>query len=175
MARPTSVRRATILSRSRFESTIAEDGDRGHSNRRAITLSAQREAAPKRRSSKRATKPAVKPANSAAPKTNGATVVQEAPKSPAIQAPPRLTRQEAKRQAAPSQVKKPWERVIASERTEGIRKLARETYSETKKIIWPSQEETRNLVIVVIGISVFLGLLLGGIDYVLYQIFQALP
>lgn len=138
-------------------------------------MSAQREAAPKRRSSKRATKPAVKPANAAAPKANGATAVKEAPKSPAIQAPPKLTRQEAKRQAAPAEIKKPWERLIRSERTEGISKLARETYAETKKIIWPSQEETRNLVIVVIGISVFLGLLLGGIDYVLYQIFQALP
>lgn len=138
-------------------------------------MSAQRQAEPKRRSSKRATRPAAKPAASPAPET---TAVASATKtaSPAVSAPPpRLTRAEAKRQAAPQATKRPWERVIAAERTEGIRKLARETYAETKKIIWPSQEETRNLVIVVIGISVFLGLLLGGIDYVLYQLFQALP
>lgn len=138
-------------------------------------MSAQRQAEPKRRSSKRATRPAAKPAASPAPET---TAVASATKtaSPAVSAPPpRLTRAEAKRQATPQATKRPWERVIAAERTEGIRKLARETYAETKKIIWPSQEETRNLVIVVIGISVFLGLLLGGIDYVLYQLFQALP
>lgn len=138
-------------------------------------MSAQRQAEPKRRSSKRATRPAAKPAASPAPET---TAIASATKtaSPAVSAPPpRLTRAEAKRQATPQATKRPWERVIAAERTEGIRKLARETYAETKKIIWPSQEETRNLVIVVIGISVFLGLLLGGIDYVLYQLFQALP
>lgn len=114
---------------------------------------------------------------STAPEPNNTALV-EAPKktSPAVTAPPpKLTRAEAKRQATPQETRRPWERVIPAERTEGIRKLARETYAETKKIIWPSQEETRNLVIVVIGISVFLGLLLGGIDYVLYQLFQALP
>ena len=140
-------------------------------------MSAQRQAAPKRRSSKRTTKPIAKQATSTVSESNGAAVV-DAPKqaSPAVAAPPpKLTRQEAKRQAAPQATKKPWERAIASERTEGVRKLVRETYAETKKIIWPSQEETRNLVIVVIGISVFLGLLLGGIDYVLFQLFQALP
>lgn len=157
--------------------TAAQDDDRGQTSRRKEQLSAQRQAEPKRRSSKRATRPAAKPAASAAPETNGAAVASATKSSsPAVTSPPpRLTRAEAKRQAAPQETKRPWERVIASERTEGIRKLARETYAETKKIIWPSQEETRNLVIVVIGISVFLGLLLGGIDYVLYQLFQALP
>ena len=42
--------------------------------------------------------------------------------------------------------------------------------SEMKKINWPDQETTRNLTIVVIGISVALGILLGGIDYLLVQL-----
>jgi preprotein translocase subunit SecE len=46
--------------------------------------------------------------------------------------------------------------------------------AEIKKVSWPDQETTRNLTIVVIGVSVILGLLLGGIDYVLFQIFEAL-
>ena len=45
-----------------------------------------------------------------------------------------------------------------------------DTMSEMKKINWPDQETTRNLTIVVIGISVALGILLGGIDYLLVQL-----
>ena len=60
-------------------------------------------------------------------------------------------------------------------RTEGIRRVYRDTFAELKKINWPDQETTRNLTIVVIGISVVLGILLGGIDYILFQVFEALP
>jgi preprotein translocase subunit SecE len=57
-----------------------------------------------------------------------------------------------------------------SARIEGIRRIARDTYSEAKKVNWPDRETTRNLTFVVIGISVVLGLLLGGIDYVLVKL-----
>lgn len=36
--------------------------------------------------------------------------------------------------------------------------------SEVAKVTWPTREETRNLTIVVIGISAFVGILLGAID-----------
>jgi preprotein translocase subunit SecE len=62
-----------------------------------------------------------------------------------------------------------------AERGGRIRKLYDDTRSELKKITWPDKETTRNLTIVVIGISVVLGVVLGGIDYVLFQIFEALP
>jgi preprotein translocase subunit SecE len=62
-----------------------------------------------------------------------------------------------------------------AERGGRIRKLFDDTRSEMKKITWPDKETTRNLTIVVIGISVVLGVALGGIDYVLFQIFEALP
>lgn len=60
-------------------------------------------------------------------------------------------------------------------RTDGVRRLYRDTVAELKKINWPDRETTKNLTLVVIGISVVLGILLGGIDYLLRMIFEALP
>jgi preprotein translocase subunit SecE len=45
--------------------------------------------------------------------------------------------------------------------------------AELNKVTWPTREETRNLTIVVIGISVVLGTILAGLDglfSVLYRI-----
>jgi preprotein translocase subunit SecE len=55
-------------------------------------------------------------------------------------------------------------------RTERLRGFVQDTTSEMKKINWPDQETTRNLTIVVIGISVALGILLGGIDFLLIKL-----
>ncbi|MBA3643527.1 MAG: preprotein translocase subunit SecE [Chloroflexia bacterium] len=44
-----------------------------------------------------------------------------------------------------------------------------------KKINWPDRETTKNLTIVVIGISVVLGILLGGVDFLLQAVFEAVP
>ena len=44
--------------------------------------------------------------------------------------------------------------------------------AELKKVTWPTPDETRNLTIVVIGISLALGLILGGIDLVLSNLYQ---
>ena len=66
-------------------------------------------------------------------------------------------------------------RIVSTERTSGVRKFVRETMSEIKKVNWPDRDTTRNLTLVVVAVSVALGLLLGGLDYVLYQIFEALP
>ena len=63
---------------------------------------------------------------------------------------------------------------MLADRTQGIRKLYNDTRAEMRKINWPDRETTRNLTIVVIAVSAALGLLLGGIDYVLFQLFQAL-
>jgi preprotein translocase subunit SecE len=41
-----------------------------------------------------------------------------------------------------------------------------------KKVNWPDQETTRNLTVVVIGISVVLGITLGGIDFLLQKLFE---
>jgi preprotein translocase subunit SecE len=63
---------------------------------------------------------------------------------------------------------------VFATRTEAIRRLARDTWSEAKKVNWPDKETTRNLTIVVIGISVVLGLLLGGIDWALVKLLNVI-
>ena len=37
---------------------------------------------------------------------------------------------------------------------------------------WPDKETTRNLTLLVIGMTTVLGLLLGGIDFVLLKLFE---
>lgn len=59
-------------------------------------------------------------------------------------------------------------------RTEGVRRLVADTRAELRRVNWPDQETTRALTIVVIAISAALGILLGGIDFVLFQLFEAL-
>lgn len=68
----------------------------------------------------------------------------------------------------------PQGRSVLADRTEGVRKIFNDTRAEMRKIAWPDRETTRNLTIVVIAISIVLGLLLGGIDFVLFQVFEAL-
>jgi preprotein translocase subunit SecE len=65
--------------------------------------------------------------------------------------------------------------VVNTERFSGQQKFIREAWAEIKKVIWPDRETTRNLTLVVIAVSVVLGILLGGIDFVLFQLFEALP
>lgn len=81
-------------------------------------------------------------------------------------------RQQAKAKATETPAKR---RFINTDRFEGLQRFYRETAAEIKKVNWPDRETTRNLTLVVIALSVVLGLLLGGIDYVLFQMFEALP
>ena len=63
------------------------------------------------------------------------------------------------------------ERRAVSSRFDGIRKQWFDTVAELKKVTWPDQETTKNLTLVVIAISAALGALLGGLDWVLQQLF----
>lgn len=60
-------------------------------------------------------------------------------------------------------------------RFEPVRNFARDSMSEIRKVNWPDQETTRNLTILVIAVSAVLGIFLGGIDFVLLKIFEAMP
>lgn len=62
----------------------------------------------------------------------------------------------------------------APQRFAGVRRLARDTYAETRKIVWPDRETTRNLTVIVIALSVFLGALLGGVDALFVRLWQLL-
>ena len=55
-----------------------------------------------------------------------------------------------------------------------IKKQWLDTVAELKKVTWPDKETTKNLTLVVIAISAVLGALLGGLDWVLQQIFALL-
>ncbi len=59
-------------------------------------------------------------------------------------------------------------------RMERIRKLIVDTWSEIKKISWPDGDTVRRLTALVLVMATALGLLLGGIDYVLLKVFDAL-
>ena len=57
---------------------------------------------------------------------------------------------------------------------ERIRKLIQDTWSEIKKISWPDGDTVRRLTALVLAMATALGLLLGGIDYILLKVFDAL-
>ncbi len=55
-----------------------------------------------------------------------------------------------------------------------IRGNIRDISAELRKVTWPTREEARNLTIVVIGITAFLGSLLASIDTVLAKLYQVI-
>jgi preprotein translocase subunit SecE len=61
-----------------------------------------------------------------------------------------------------------------SERLNGIKQYIADTRAELRRVTWPDQVTLRNLTIVVIAVSAVMGLLLGGIDFVLLRVFEAL-
>ena len=86
------------------------------------------------------------------------------------------SRAEARQQAKARATEAPRgkRRFINTERFSGVERFYRETQAEIRKVNWPDRETTRNLTLVVIALSLVLGLLLGGIDYVLFQLFEAM-
>jgi preprotein translocase subunit SecE len=76
--------------------------------------------------------------------------------------------------APPKEVDPAKPRSGLSLRMERIRQLIRDTWSEIRKITWPDSETVRRLTALVIAMAVVLGLLLGGIDYLLLRVFDAL-
>jgi preprotein translocase subunit SecE len=63
------------------------------------------------------------------------------------------------------------ERSAYGSRIDQIKKQWFDTVAELKKVTWPDKETTKNLTLVVIGISAALGALLGGLDWILQQLF----
>ena len=83
-----------------------------------------------------------------------------------------------KESAAPSPAVKPRSAAAASDggtgRSARLRRYIGDVLSEMRKVAWPSRDETRNLTIVVIGLSVALGMLLGGIDFLLSSLYNVI-
>ena len=53
-----------------------------------------------------------------------------------------------------------------------LTQFVRDSRIELRKVVWPTREETTRLTLVVIGVSVAVGVLLGGFDYLVEQIFS---
>jgi preprotein translocase subunit SecE len=102
------------------------------------------------------------------PQSGAATVAERPSPPPAASPTPRQTKPAGDKKGAP-----PAQPSAFAARFEGLLRIARETKAEAKKVNWPDKETTRNLTAVVIGISVVLGLLLGGIDYALVKLLEA--
>lgn len=66
------------------------------------------------------------------------------------------------------------ERGRVETRFDQIKKQWWDTIAELKKVTWPDKETTKNLTLVVIAISTVLGVLLGGLDWILQQVFALL-
>ena len=76
--------------------------------------------------------------------------------------------------APPKEVDPAKPRSGLSLRMERIRQLIRDTWSEIKKISWPDGDTVRRLTALVLVMATVLGLVLGGIDYILLRVFDAL-
>jgi preprotein translocase subunit SecE len=63
------------------------------------------------------------------------------------------------------------ERSAYGSRVDQIKKQWFDTVAELKKVTWPDKETTKNLTLVVIAISAALGALLGGLDWIMQQLF----
>jgi preprotein translocase subunit SecE len=121
---------------------------------------------------------AAEPAADVVEASGAAVAAAQAPRAAAIPPRPAASSSSPAKapKPAPAKTKEPDAKPNAfAERGGRVRKVFDDTRAEMKKITWPDRETTRNLAIVVIGISVVLGIMLGGIDYVLFQIFEALP
>src|SRR6187399_2334648 len=75
-------------------------------------------------------------------------------------------------QSQPKRQEKEKEKSVLAQRGERIAQSVRDTRAEMKKVSWPDKETTRNLTLLVIGMTTVLGWLLGGIDFVLLKLFE---
>ncbi|MBI4320728.1 MAG: preprotein translocase subunit SecE [Chloroflexi bacterium] len=53
-----------------------------------------------------------------------------------------------------------------------IQVFVRETKSELRKVVWPSRQEATNLTMIVTGVSIAVGLFLGGVDLFFKKLFE---
>ena len=150
------------MSAQQRRSTSRREGATGSRNGRGATT--------------RNPRPAAEPTPQGVPASRSPAAASVAPAAPVAPSPQAVPAARSARPAPPARPKGPEadRRSVLVERTEGIRRLAREILSESRKVNWPDRETTRNLTVVVIGISIALGAALGGIDWVLFQIFEAM-
>jgi preprotein translocase subunit SecE len=90
--------------------------------------------------------------------------------------PPTQSRAEAARPPKPTidRERPEAERNACVSKFDQIKKQWFDTVAELKKVTWPDRETTKNLTLVVIAIAAAHGALLGGLDWVMQQMFALL-
>jgi preprotein translocase subunit SecE len=66
----------------------------------------------------------------------------------------------------------PQRRPAVPARHNPIAQFVRESRIELRKVVWPTRQEATRLTLVVIGVSAGVGLVLGGFDYGIAQLFS---
>lgn len=56
----------------------------------------------------------------------------------------------------------------------GPAKFIRQSITELKKVSWPSKQDTMKLTIIVIGVSLLVGLYIGGLDFIYTKLMEIL-
>ena len=64
--------------------------------------------------------------------------------------------------------------LVKEKQEAGLQRWLRETRGELRKVTWPTREEALRLTYVVIGLSLVLGAVLGGADFVLSTLYTLL-
>ena len=139
------------------------------------TLSTEEKNVPKRRSSaaRQRRRGRARAAAAQVESTDQQGQVATATTEPAEPVDRNVQRREERRAAKAQSEKKGFSRVADPERFSGARGFYNDVMSEVRKVIWPDREQTRNLTLLVIALSVLAGALLGGIDWVLLRVFEA--
>lgn len=65
-------------------------------------------------------------------------------------------------------------RFVNTDRFSGLQSFYRDTKAEIRRVEWPDRQATMNLTVLVIALSTVLGLVLGGIDFALFRLFEAM-
>ena len=55
-----------------------------------------------------------------------------------------------------------------------IRKYIEESYSELKKVTWPTREQVRNLTVLVFAISAVVGIFIAAVDFAFTEVVRFL-
>lgn len=88
-----------------------------------------------------------------------------------------IGKQPATQPPAPNKAKQPATTASVNTKPSFIarqRENIRNIMAELRKVTWPTREETRNLTIVVIGLSAVLGTVLATLDFIFSLIYRTL-
>lgn len=61
-----------------------------------------------------------------------------------------------------------------NQRLAGARRLIDDTRAELRRVTWPDRETTMRLTMLVVAVAAVMGAALGGLDFVLFQLFEIL-